>query len=200
MEKEKTILKVLAVLLALFPLLSCNPLENRTQSNSMIIIENISGLDAEGNTSNFIQSDVQKIDTDTGLPIVTADIATARLRAELLDPDPILGNSQYNDVQITRYVVRYTRSDGKNIEGVDVPYSFEGYLSALIKVGEPATVNFVIVREVAKVEPPLVSLVENRSEGVLQVIATIDFYGHDLSEREVTASGAISIFFANYAD
>ena len=30
--------------------------------------------------------------------------------------------------------------------------------------------------------------------------ATVDFYGHDLLNNKVTATGYLTIFFANYAD
>jgi len=122
------------------------------------------------------------------------------LSASMLDPDPLFGTSQYNDIQVTRYVVTYIRSDGKNIQGLDVPYSFEGGLSVLVRIGQLANVRFVIVREVAKQEAPLLSLYQAYQGDVLSVAARVDFYGHDLANKNVKATGFLPIYFANYAD
>jgi len=58
----------------------------------------------------------------------------------------------------------------------------------------------VIVREVAKMEPPLVNLQEGRDIGVLQVHAKVEFFGHDMANKNIKATGYLDIFFANYAN
>ena len=200
MRKANLMLKILVVCPWLFLLAACNPLENDTKALSMLVIESLTGVDAEGNEGNFVQSDVQKIDKDTGQAYVTVDIGKANLTAKMLDPAPKMGVSPYADIELTRYVVTYTRSDGKNTPGIDVPYPIEGSISALVKVDVQTGVAVVVVKEVAKLEPPLINLVQNRSEGVLNVTARIDFYGHDLLNNNVKASGTMSIFFGNYFD
>ncbi len=60
--------------------------------------------------------------------------------------------------------------------------------------------TFVIVKEVSKLEPPLLNLVQNRADGVINVTAKVDLYGHDLLNKNVKATGYISVFFANYFD
>jgi len=195
MNKPKVLLKT-SLLLALFVVLvSCNPLENESLSDSMLVIMKLTGQDINGNTVNFLQSDVL-----TSANTVTADPAQVTLRAQMLNPDPINGSSQYNNVIVTRYVVTYFRSDGKNVEGVDIPYSFEGYLSTLVEIDNIAELSFVLVREVAKLEPPLINLHEGRGDGVLQIKAKVDFYGHDLANKAIKSTGYLSIYFANYAD
>lgn len=185
-----------SILLALsIVLISCNPLENDTLSNSMLVIMSMTGQDLEGNTVNFLQSDVL-----TSANSVTADTAIVTLKAQMLNPDPINGSSQYNSVIVTHYVVSYFRSDGKNIEGVDIPYSFEGYLSTLIEIDSTEELSFVLVREVAKLEHPLINLHEGRADGVLQLRARVDFYGHDMANKTVSTTGYLSIYFANYED
>jgi hypothetical protein len=161
---------------------------------------NITGKDSSGNEANFLQSDVARVDTTTGVSYVTADTATATLKASMLDPKPALGASQYSDIIVTRYCVSYSRSDGKSVEGKDVPFSFEGSLSTLIKVNSTADISFVVVREVAKLEPPLVNLANSRDEGVIQCTAKIDFYGHDVVNNTVKATGYLAIYFGNYID
>jgi len=194
-KKPAATLLILAVLPAILMLSGCNPLEDDSKSSSFIIVESITGTDLSGKTAGFLQSDVVLTNS-----IVTADVATATLRASLLDPAPILKPGQFNDIMLDRYIVSYSRVDGKNRQGVDVPYSFEGALTQLLKIGTSTSISFVVVREVAKLESPLIDLAQNRAEGVIEATAKIEFYGHDLVENKVKATGYLTIFFANYAD
>lgn len=187
-------------LMALIFLFACNPIEDETKSDSLLIVERITGVDAEGNEADFLQSDVIKVNTDTGETYVTADVAKATLRATLLDPAPLMGASAYNDILVNRYVVNYTRTDNKNTPGVDVPYPIEGMLNVLVGIDQTVQISFIIVKETAKLEPPLRNLAIGRAEGVLTVNAKIDFYGEDLTKRKVKASGYLTIEFANYSD
>jgi hypothetical protein len=195
MNNMKKTLRIAVILTAFLALYSCNPIEDDSRSASMLIVDNILGTDIDGNSSNFLQSDVLMSSGS-----VRADLATATLRAETLDPDPLLGTSPYNDITVTRYVVSYTRTDGRDVAGVDVPYPFEGSMSAVVKTGSTASVSFVIVREVAKLEPPLIRLVDVGAEQVLTCTAQVEFYGHDTTNRTVKATGYLTIYFANYAD
>ena len=49
--------------------------------------------------------------------------------------------------------MRYIRADGRNTPGVDVPYGFDGALTAT--VSGSTTVGFELVRHIAKEEAPL---------------------------------------------
>ena len=200
MKKAKYTLKILAVFPVILLLLSCNPIENESDSASILIVKSMTGTDLEGNEVNYLQSDVLFVDPTTSAETITADEAKASLGVTLLDPVSSYGPSSFNAITVDRYVVTYMRVDGKNVEGVDVPYSFEGALSAFIEVDSSADINFVIVRAISKAEPPLIDLVEGRAEGVLNVNAKVDFYGHDLTNRNVKATGYISIFFTNYVN
>ncbi len=201
MKRTKNSLKITAILCVFFFLLSCNPLEDDSASSSMLLILGITGTTFDGDDVSFQQSDVVQIDPDTGAPGVKADTATVTLQAKLLNPEPLIPQaSQYTSIVVTRYIVSYSRSDGQNTPGVDVPYSFEGSLSTLIEIDATADIPFVIVREVAKLEPPLFDLRGGGDEVVIQVTATIDFYGHDLVNNAVKATGYLSIFFADYVD
>ncbi len=200
MKRIKWPWKAGIILSGLLLLLACNPVEDDTKSDSMLVVERITGTDVEGNEVDFLQSDVVKINQDTGESYVTADVAKAALRATLLDPAPLLGNSAYNDILVNRYVVTYTRSDGKNTPGVDVPYPIEGSMSTLVPVDQTTEISFVVVRETAKLEPPLRNLAVGRADGVITATAKIDFYGEDLSKHKVKATGYLTIYFANYID
>lgn len=198
MRKMKNWLKILAIIPALFLMFSCNPIENDSRSDSVLLILRITGSDIEDNEVDFLQSDVVSIDANTGAEVVAADAAKATFTVQPLDPEPLLGTSLYNDITVERYVVTYSRTDGKNNEGIDVPYSFEGSLSARVPIDTQTDISFVIVRAVSKLEPPLVSLAKGRGEGELKTTARIDFYGADTLGNKVKATGYLSIFFADY--
>lgn len=195
----KNVLKLLVIVPILFLLFSCNPLEDDSKSDSLLVVLKIVSTDIEESEANFLESDVVEIG-DQGEAIVSDDAAIVTFTAKTLDPAPLLGTSHYNNIYVERYVVSYSRSDGKNQEGVDVPYSFDGAMSALVELDSQVDVSFIVVRAVAKLEPPLIDLRDGRGEGQLKVTAKIDFYGKDTIGNRVKATGYLSIFFANYAD
>ncbi|MBN1938709.1 MAG: hypothetical protein JW843_03925 [Candidatus Aminicenantes bacterium] len=201
LRQAPRIARILAVPVLAFALTACNALENVTDSMSRLIIISMMGQNQEGQPSDYIQSDVLFEDPSTGATSIFADIATAVLTAQMLDPDPVNGISSFADIQLEKYQVRYTRTDGRNTPGLDVPYPIEGDMTSLILVGAQTSVSFVIVRESAKMEPPLLDLLQDstRAEN-LTAIATVDFFGHDLSGKAVKATGSISITFANYGN
>jgi len=191
-------LKGMALAIGCLALLSCNPLENKTESSSILIVQNLTGFNAEGQEVSYLESDV--LETKEGNSWVTADPAVVTFSAKLLNFNSSLGPSQYNDIIVDRYVVRYTRVEGKNQEGVDVPYAFEGSLSTMVQINSVTEISFPIVRAAAKLEPPLVNLASTTAEGVLQVTARVDFYGHDMMNKKVSATGYLAIFFAEWLD
>lgn len=195
MKNMKKAISIAVILPAVLLLFSCNAVEDDSRSPSMLVVENIRGQDNEGNAADYLQSDVLRGNS------VIADIATAVMKAETVDPDPLLGTSPFNDILLTRYTVSFSRTDKPGaVPGVDVPYPFEGSLSVLIRVGASTNFNFVVVREVAKLEPPLDRLADGRAEGVLQCTAKVDFYGHDMANNNVKATGYLTVYFANYID
>lgn len=197
MKKTTIAFKILALIPLAFVLIACNSIENDTRSASILIVDSLMGEDAEGNAANYLESDVLFMDKD-GNTSITADAAIASLSARLLDPASITGPSYLNAITITRYVVSYTRSDGRGTEGVDVPYSFDGQLTAVIGIGSARDISMTIVRAAAKMEPPLVDMHIGRDAGVLTAHARVDFYGHDQVGNDVKATGYLTIHFANY--
>jgi len=200
MRKMKNVLKLMVIVPALFLLFSCNPLEDDSKSNSLLLIVKIVGTDIEDSEANFLESDVVDVGTD-GNPSYADDAAVVTFTAKTLDPMPMFEDtSVYSNIFVERYIVSYIRSDGKSLEGVDVPYAFEGAMSALVEVDAEENVSFIIVRAIAKLEPPLVDLAQGRGEGQLNLTAKIDFYGKDTLGNTVKATGYLSIFFADYAE
>jgi hypothetical protein len=104
--------------------------------------------------------------------------------------------STNNQVTITRYHVNYTRADGRNTPGVDVPYPFDGAVTGTIPIGTALTLGFELVRIVAKQEPPLAALASTTN--VLTIIAYVTFYGQDLVGNAISATGTIQIDFGSF--
>jgi hypothetical protein len=103
-----------------------------------------------------------------------------------------------NEITVNRYRVTFIRSDGRNTPGVDVPYGFDGAATGTIPSGGSLTLDFEIVRHIAKLEAPLVYLATNLN--VISSIAEVTFYGRDQVGNEVQVSGSILISFANHGD
>jgi len=192
MNKITPIFKVLAVAAAFVVLAGCNSISRTTESSSMIIIGSLTGTTMEGETVAFLQSDV--LDSDG---LVRVSTATANITVRLINPDPIGGPSQFNDVVLTNYRVTYELPTGPGTPGTDVPLPFDGNFSTVLcPVDEATSVPFVAVLEAAKMAAPLVGLIGTNT--VLERRAKIEIFGHDLTDHPVTATGYLTIFFADY--
>jgi hypothetical protein len=139
---------------------------------------------------NVLLSDVA---TDAGG--VLDDIATATIASQMKNVS--ISPTVNNQVTFNRYHVSFQRADGRNVEGVDVPFAFDGAVTATVPAGGSTSVTFEIVRWHAKEESPLAQLVTNRNQ--IATIATVTFYGADAVGNVVSASGTISVNFSNLA-
>ena len=192
MKKIIPCLKVLAVAAAFVALAGCNTLSRETESSSIIVVESITGTTIEGEVGAFLQSDV--IDADG---LVRVNTATANIVVRLVNPDPISGPSQFNDVVLTNYRVTFELPTGPGTPGTDVPLPFDGNFSTVLcPVDEPTAVPFVVVLEAAKLADPLIGL--RNTATVLERRARIEIFGHDLTDHPVTATGYLTIYFADY--
>ena len=104
-----------------------------------------------------------------------------------------------NFVTLTRYRVDFRRSDGRNVPGVDVPYSFDGAATTTI-AGNATLMTLVVVRAQAKLEPPLRNLRAGGGAGLISTLADVTFYGKDQTGSDVTVAGTLSVNFADWAD
>ena len=93
--------------------------------------------------------------------------------------------------------MRFTRTDGRNKPGVDVPYGFDGAISITVSGGE-ASAGFEIVRHTMKQEAPLQALAF--SGVIIATIAEVTFYGQDQAGHEVSVTGRMSVNFGNFGD
>ena len=95
------------------------------------------------------------------------------------------------------YEVRYTRSDGRGTEGVDVPYRITGNLAATVGVGDDVTIPIEVVRRQAKIDPPLTNIQQTT---ILTVQAQVTVFGKTISEKRVSATARMQIDFADFGD
>ena len=146
-----------------------------------------------GESSSFLLSDVA---TDGGSAF--NDSVEITLRAE--PKNTTIPTTPLNDVTMTRYRVVFRRSDGRNTQGVDVPYSFDGGLSTVVQAGGTGTVVFNLVRHQSKFEPPLRNMSGLGGLAVLTTVAEITLWGRDQNGNELMVQGFIDVTFADFPD
>ncbi|MFN7984551.1 MAG: hypothetical protein U0Q11_22130 [Vicinamibacterales bacterium] len=190
---------------------SCGDVARSGRSPVYLVIDSITAV-AGGSSSTtpagFLQSDVLRLvttpdpcTTTAPCPTIYNDTGTATFHLALKDIGSATtptSPSSNNQVTITRYHVSYRRADGRNTQGVDVPYAFDGAGTLTVPIGNAASLGFELVRHVAKAESPLVQLVNNAT--IITTIADVTFYGQDLVGNEIQASGSIQVDFGNFGD
>jgi len=191
-------LKILGLIIVVLLLAGCSAVENDSTSGTMLQIVSLTGNDLDGNEgSTTVFSDVYTADS------IINDNGVADIRA--LPLDPLLDAKQvtpYMDVLIDQIDVEFKRTDGRNVEGVDVPYRFTQPISMLAPINKETKMPFVLIRHVAKLEAPLLALREVISQGVvLQLVAKVTIHGKDTGGHRVApVTGYISVWCSNFAD
>jgi hypothetical protein len=178
---------------------SCGDTVRQGQASSYLMVTALVGASgaAPGEFSGDVRSDV--ITVVDGAPTVFNDLGQVTLTLAMKDVGSVGSPSSptpNNFITVDRYQVRFIRSDGRNVEGVDVPYAFEGAFT--VTVSDSAQVAFTLVRNQAKLEAPLRALVS--SPVLISTIAEVTFYGRDQTGRTVSASGRIGVSFGNFGD
>jgi hypothetical protein len=189
---------------------SCGDVVRQGSSPVYLVIDSLLGIHggtSVGTGSSTLISDViTNVTTPlpcapaTPCPTVFGDSGSVVLRAPLKDigATATLAPTTNNEVTITGFHVDYVRADGRNTQGVDVPYSFDGGATGTIPAGGTLTLGFELVRNVAKQESPLVQL--KTSSNIITTIARVTFYGTDRTGNAVSVTGQITIDFGNFGD
>lgn len=136
-----------------------------------------------------------------GFPIqcvAVNDFGVVTMRADPKNLAPSLGVGPFSNVTFTRYRVSFIRSDGRNTPGVDVPYGFDGVMNLFVGVGGEGVAAFTIVRQQAKLEPPLRNLAGNGGVILISTVAQVEFYGTDGAGRPIMARGDLSVTFGDF--
>lgn len=153
--------------------------------------------------------------SDVSFPVFN-DNATVAVNIFRKNNNEGLSTSAVEHVYLKRYEVQYHRTDGRNVEGVDVPHRISGALGN-VRLHTPGTgeevevaVVFPIVRHQAKVEPPLKNLqggvLGDTNLGVLPqafvltLIAEVTIHGETVQGRAMEAKGFVDVIFADFPD
>jgi hypothetical protein len=147
------------------------------------------------NGGTVLTSDVRNGATSS---LVCPDFASVVVAVRNKNPNGVTP-SVPNAVVLKSYEVRYFRTDGRGVEGVDVPYRITGSLSLAVDVGtaDNTPVSIEVVRRQAKLEPPLSTIYQT---AVLTAMAQVTLYGETISGSGVSATGSFQIDFADFAD
>jgi hypothetical protein len=186
---------------------ACGDVIRDGRSPVVLVVDSLSGASGGGaNSGTFtgtLRSDVlvnltspAPCTPERPCPTIFNDSGKVILHLEPKNID--IAPTSNNQVTITRYHVAFRRADGRNTPGVDVPFGFDGAVTATVPPTGPLTLSFELVRHVAKEESPLAQLVV--SPNVINTIADVSFYGTDLVGNAVTATGSMSIEFGNFGD
>jgi hypothetical protein len=124
------------------------------------------------------------------------DVGAASLAVVM--KDATLSPTSNNQVTISRYHVTFRRADGRNTQGVDVPWAFDGAVTVTIEAGNSASAGFELVRHAAKTESPLIQLRKNPN--VISTTADVTFYGQDLVGNDISVTGHLLVDFGNFGD
>jgi hypothetical protein len=189
---------------------SCGDVVRTGRAPVFLVIDSLAAAkgDDEEKFFSFLLSDVitnvttpAPCTTEAPCPTVFNDPGQATLRLTPKDIGPVGGAtapSANNEVTINRVHVKYRRADGRNIQGVDVPYEFDGAATATVPASGTVTMGFQLVRHAAKQESPLVQLKNNGV--IITTIAEVTLYGRDRVGNDVNATGTIEIDFGNFGD
>ena len=179
---------------------SCGSAVRQGNTTSFLIVNSLEfarGAEPDTFTANLLSDVITIVD---GAASHYNDLARVTFSLGLKDPGSSTSPNaptQNQFITIDRYHVRFFRADGRNTQGVDVPYEFDGAFTATVGDAD-VQAGFTVVRNIAKREAPLQALVSNGL--VLTTIAEITFYGRDQTGRSVSATARASIDFGNFAD
>jgi hypothetical protein len=189
----------------------CGEVARTGRSPAYLILDRLEGASgaAPNEFSTFVGSDVQTLvrrsinGEEIRVPTIFLDPGKVTLRVGLKNPGTTVvptAPTALNAITVTHYRVLYRRTDGRNTQGVDVPYAFDGGMTLTVPEGTSAQGFFELVRIIAKDEAPLKRLVNNGGVEFFSTIADVTFFGRDQAGNEVNVTGSISITFADYGD
>jgi hypothetical protein len=181
--------RTIATFVGMMAMVGCTPeWARRGEAQNVLLMTGI-------NDGTPISSDV-RISTGS----VCADLVPLRLENHFKNPN-VVNTGFRGDMTVERYEVRYFRSDGRNQQGVDVPYTITGNLAQEVRGGEAATLNLEVVRRQAKLESPLVNLRGGGGAQIMTVFAEITLHAKMTTLQTTNSvSARMQIDFADFAD
>jgi len=120
----------------------------------------------------------------------------AEVKVSARTKNPTQTATAVQDVRLTRYQVSYRRSDGRGVEGVDVPYTISGNMTITVPAGgDTTTFSVDLVRHQAKLLPPLSNITGLQ---LVTMFADVTLNGATISGSNVSAQGTAQVTFADY--
>jgi len=131
---------------------------------------------------------------------VCPDLVPLRLENHFKNPS-VTNTGFRHDFTVERYEVRYYRSDGRNTEGVDVPYRISGNLAQEVREESDAVLNLEVVRRQAKLEPPLANLKNLGGPVIVTMFADVTLHARTTTDQTTNEINArLQIDFADFVD
>ena len=190
---------------------SCGDVVRNGRSPVFLVMDSLLGArggPSGGSASSVLTSDVITIVTTplpcavaTPCPTTFVDTGTATFHLapkNIGAPGTVTTPTTNNAVTLNQYHVAYRRADGHNVQGLDVPFAFDGAATVTVPPSGTASLGFVLVRATAKAESPLAQLASN--PGIVTDIADVTFYGQDQVGNAISVTGSIQIDFGNFSD
>jgi hypothetical protein len=183
---------------------SCGDVVREGRAPVFLVIDLLQGESSPSTTlTSNVASDVITLVTTGGVCTTTNPCPTyysdpGQVVLRLASKDISLAPTSNNEVTITRVHVAYRRTDGRNVQGVDVPYAFDGATTGTVPATGSLSLGFMLVRNDAKIESPLVQL--QRTGIIITTIADVTFYGRDRVGNDVSVTGSIQVDFGNFGD
>jgi hypothetical protein len=152
------------------------------------------------NGGNPLDSDVRLAPSAVQDDVVNVSLAVRSKNLNVTVPQITMA------IFVERYEVSYYRSDGRGVQGVDIPYTISGNLTQVIDAATSGSVDvpMTVVRSQAKLEPPLINLWGD-SDGILggtalkvTMFAKITVHGSTIAGQAVETTGALEIHFADF--
>ena len=193
--RVRTALGAAIVLASALTLPGCTSTQSGNNGSSYLIVDAVQASAGPSTTfsGGSLASDVETSGTRW------TDNGRMLLRLGMVNPGSVDNPSMptsANFITVTKYHVKYVRADGLNVQGVHVPFEFDGASTVTVKATDEVVVlPFVLVHADAKFEKPLIDLVD---EGSINCIAEITLTGTDQAGRAVTVKGTITVVFANW--
>lgn len=183
--------KLLVVVLLIAASSACGEFTREGRSPVVLVVDSLFVNDDQGTLNSDVLTKGSTLN----------DMAEVQMRVILKDPGApgvTVNPTLLNAVTITRYRVEYRRTDGRAVQGVDVPYAFDSAMTITVPSDGTGTTTFQLVRHSAKEESPLRALSSNFD--IISTIAYVTFYGHDQAGNDISATASIGIDFADFAD
>jgi hypothetical protein len=181
--------KVLVTALGALAMIGCTP-DWAKQGDAPVVLL-MTGI----NDGAPLESDVRLSNGN-----VCPDFVSLRVENHFKNPN-VTATGFRHDYTIERYEVRYFRSDGRNTEGVDVPYRISGNVAQEVVEESAATLNLEVVRRQAKVEPPLGNLLNGGGPSIVTMFAEITLHARTTTNQTTNAvSARLQIDFADFGD